>query len=93
MLDTAIEQETSTIMFFDNTNSGTDWRIRQLEKKIDLILQHLGIEYEEAPFQERLKYLISANQKVAAITELQQQTGMGLKEAKNTIEATEKEIN
>ena len=38
MLDTAIEQETSIIMFFDNNISGTDWRIRQLEKKIDLIL-------------------------------------------------------
>jgi ribosomal protein L7/L12 len=93
MLDTTIEQKASTIMFFDNTNSGIDWRIKQLEKKIDLILQHLGIEYEEDSFQERLKYLISVNQKIAAIKELRQQTGMGLKEAKNTIEAMEKEMH
>lgn len=92
MLDTAIEQETSIIMFFDNTSSGTDWRIRQLEKKIDLILQHLGIEYEEDTFEARLKYLISLNQKIAAIKELRQKTGMGLREAKDAIETIEKEM-
>jgi ribosomal protein L7/L12 len=79
-------------MFFDNTSSASDWRIKRLEKKIDLIFQHLGIEPEADSLEERLKYLISLNQKIAAIKEFRQQTGAGLKEAKEAIEVMEKEM-
>ncbi|HEY9653451.1 MAG TPA: ribosomal protein L7/L12 [Coleofasciculaceae cyanobacterium] len=93
MLNTTIEQESCNMSFFNTTDSSMmDWRIKRLEHKIDLILQHLGIEYEEDALQARLKYLISVNQKIAAIKELREQTGMGLREAKNTIEAMELEL-
>ena len=66
-------------------------RIRRLESKIDLILQHLGLKYEDPAIHglsEEVKALADdPSNKIRAIKLHRQQTGAGLKEAKDAVEA------
>lgn len=62
-------------------------RLRRIERKLDLILTHLGIPYEEdnalpAPIRE----LADGGDKIGAIRLLREQTGVGLAEAKRVID-------
>lgn len=66
-------------------------RLRRLEGKLDLILQHLGLEYED-PATRGLSDAVKAladdpAKKIAAIKLHRDQTGLGLKEAKDAVEA------
>ncbi len=64
-------------------------RIARLERKIDLILEHLGIaDQDDVPgvMSPRVRQLAAGN-KIGAIKVLQEETNMGLKEAKDAVDA------
>jgi hypothetical protein len=67
------------------------YRLRRLEQKVDLILKQLGIEYRDSfadLLSERVRALADDPvQKIAAIKLHRQETGCGLREAKELIEA------
>src|SRR5439155_17715856 len=67
-------------------------RLRRVEAKLDLILKHLGLEYTgpetSAGLSEEVKALADdPHKKIAAIKLHREQTGLGLKEAKDAVEA------
>ena len=55
-----------------------------MDKKLDQIMDYLGIE--DVNINEELKELIADNKKIPAIKRLRQETGMGLKEAKEYVD-------
>jgi ribosomal protein L7/L12 len=58
-----------------------------LDRKLDLLLKHLGIECP-SPFSDRVRQLAAdPSKKISAIKALREETGMGLKEAKDAIES------
>lgn len=60
-------------------------RNARLERKADLILDHLGIRQEE-PGMERVTALLRENKKIQAIKEYREITDADLKEAKEAVE-------
>ncbi|EFL22211.1 conserved hypothetical protein [Streptomyces himastatinicus ATCC 53653] len=60
-------------------------RNARLERKADLILDHLGIRQEE-PGMERVTALLRENKKIQAIKEYREITDADLKEAKVAVE-------
>ncbi len=72
-------------------------RIARLEAKIDAILRHLGIEAEQvasppSPEQQELLELLRQGHKLHAIKRYRELYGVGLKEAKDAIEALAREM-
>ncbi|GEM_PF-1801824 len=66
-------------------------RLHRLEAKIDQILKHLVLEYEESAIAEELSEEVQGladdnASKIEAIKLHREQTGLGLKEAKDEIE-------
>jgi Ribosomal protein L7/L12 C-terminal domain len=66
-------------------------RLRRLEAKADLILRHLGLEYQDPATPGRLSEEVKAladdpARKIEAIKLHSEQTGLGLKEAKDAVE-------
>ncbi len=62
-------------------------RLRRVEKKLDAILQHLGVvEPELYDLSSQVKLYADSNQKMAAIKQHRDDTGAGLAEAKSVIE-------
>jgi ribosomal protein L7/L12 len=57
-----------------------------LERKVDLILKHLGIDPNQG-VDEKIMELMRAGQKIEAIKLYRKQTGVGLKEAKDYVES------
>ena len=64
-------------------NSGR--RQRRIERKVDLILKHLGIDPDQG-VNPQVMELVKAGQKIRAIKVYREQTGAGLKEAKEFVE-------
>jgi hypothetical protein len=63
-------------------------RLRRVEEKLDLILKHLGITFvDESGLPAEARTLADMGQKIAAIKVLRDATGMGLREAKDAVEA------
>jgi len=66
-------------------------RLRRLEAKVDAMLNHLGVTYQDpitAGLSAEVKELADdPNKKIQAIKLQREQTGMGLKEAKDAVEA------
>jgi hypothetical protein len=67
-------------------------RLRRLEAKVDLILKHLGLEYQDPATTGELTEEVKAladdpAKKIAAIKLHREQTGLGLKEAKDAVES------
>ena len=66
-------------------------RIRRLEQKVDAIIEKLGIELPNSITNSGLsaeaRQLADAGQKIPAIKLHREQTGLGLKEAKDAVEA------
>jgi hypothetical protein len=67
-------------------------RLRRVEGKVDLILRHLGLEYTDPATPGGLSDEVKAladdpAKKIAAIRLHREQTGLGLKEAKDAVEA------
>lgn len=67
-------------------------KVARLERKIDFILQHLGLEYREqdepAPaYIGQIRSLLQRGNKIEAIKIYREATGVGLAEAKAAVEA------
>jgi ribosomal protein L7/L12 len=63
-------------------------RMERLERKVDLVMRHLGIE-EPRPDLAEVRALIDQGRKNEAIKVYRQFTGAGLKEARMAVEAVE----
>ena len=70
----------------------SDGRIPRLDRKLDAILAHLGVKFEDKPGEIIRPLLLSGN-KIAAIKEYRRITGVGLKEAKEAVDAMDLEMN
>ncbi|HVX14077.1 MAG TPA: ribosomal protein L7/L12 [Pirellulales bacterium] len=64
-------------------NAGSNSR---LERKIDLVLNHLGIDPNQG-VDEKIVELMKTGQKIEAIKLYREKTGCGLKEAKDYVES------
>lgn len=60
-------------------------RLASTERKLDLIMEQLGVSEAEADMPEVLAFL-SKGQKIQAIKAYRTRTGAGLKEAKEAVE-------
>ncbi len=67
-------------------------RLERVEQKLDLLLQNAGIaspgEDEDAAIAE-VRALLRAGRKIEAIKRYREVTGVGLKDAKDAVEAME----
>ena len=61
-------------------------RLSRLEHKLDLVLEHLGIEDDGPDELAEVRELIRANKLINAIKAYRQVTGAPLKEAKEAVE-------
>lgn len=74
-------------MWIDSrTLSRLTTQVAAMNRKLDLILANLGIEYAE-PVHAVVAEHIAAGNKIAAIKAYREQTGVGLAEAKREVEA------
>ncbi len=66
-------------------------RLIRLERKLDLILRHLNIEIPDpmmfAGLSTKVRELADQNRKIEAIKVHMDETGLGLKDAKEVVEA------
>ena len=65
---------------------GPDRDVIRLERKVDLILEHLGLDLNQG-LHEKIIELLKADKKIEAIKLYREQTGVGLKEAKDYVES------
>jgi ribosomal protein L7/L12 len=63
-----------------------------MEAKLDLLLNHAGLSLPVDPLTIEVKNLLRNRQQIAAIKLVRETTGMGLKEAKDWVEALETEV-
>jgi ribosomal protein L7/L12 len=69
--------------------------VSALEKKVDMIMNHLNLKYNDrgsASFEYEVRDLIRRGDKIEAIKRYREQTGVGLKEAKDAIENMERGV-
>ena len=59
-------------------------RLLRIEKKLDLILDHLGLEFQ--PFNDEVRQAADSGNKILAIKLYREQTGLGLAQAKKDVE-------
>ncbi len=71
------------VSFHTSQLSDTALRLKRVERRVDLILNHLGLD----PLQDMDQRVMKAGRKIAAIQEYRVQTGAGLKEAKDYVES------
>jgi ribosomal protein L7/L12 len=74
------------------SRSNESARLRRVEAKLDAILEHLGLQYIEPATAEGLSKRVKAladdpARKIAAIKLHREETGLGLSEAKDAVEA------
>ncbi|CCQ93868.1 conserved hypothetical protein [[Clostridium] ultunense Esp] len=77
------------IVLLVTSSDPSNQKIKYMDKKLDKIMDYLGIE--DLNIDEELKELIADNKKIPAIKRLRQETGMGLKEAKEYVDNLEDE--
>ena len=65
--------------------SRPDPRLARVERKLDLILEHLGLR-EEDPRLDEVAALVRDGRKIQAIKVYREATGAGLKEAKDAVD-------
>lgn len=63
----------------------TDRRMARVERKLDLVLDHLGL-HQADPDLERVAALLRDGKNIQAIKVYREITGAGLKEAKEAVE-------
>ncbi len=68
-----------------NRMNGIESRLARLERKLDAILEHLGINYQEK-LSPRVRESLQKGDKIGAIKAYREETGAGLAEAKATVE-------
>lgn len=65
-------------------------RIAKMERQIAFLLEHLGLEYEDDPTDDvspAVLELVRMGKKIQAIKLFREETGFGLKEAKDFIDS------
>jgi hypothetical protein len=62
------------------------YRLGVIERKLDLVLKALGVEYRD-DLADQLAKLVAEGRKIEAIKIYRERTGVGLKEAKDAVEA------
>lgn len=69
-----------------------EFKVAELERKLELVMRHVGVQYQEtgasAALNEAAAYLRQGN-KLEAMKVYQQRMGVGLKDAKDAIDALE----
>ncbi|ANY09746.1 hypothetical protein [Pseudonocardia sp. HH130630-07] len=65
--------------------AGQQARLARVERKLDGLLDHLGIAYEQ-PELGRVEQLLGEGKTVAAVKAYRDATGAGLKEAKDEVD-------
>ncbi|MFH9863036.1 hypothetical protein [Streptomyces sp. NPDC017202] len=75
----------TTIVTVESRASRLDKRIRGLERKLDVLLDHWGLEAGDAALAEVVA-LARAGNDVAAIRKYREVTGAGLLEAKQAVD-------
>ncbi|POX51245.1 ribosomal protein L7/L12 [Streptomyces sp. Ru72] len=63
----------------------TDRRMARVERKLDLVLDHLGL-HQADPDLERVAALLRDGRRIQAVKVYREITGAGLKEAKEAVE-------
>lgn len=61
-------------------------RLDRLEDKVDLLLNHAGLEEPPVPRKDEVVSLVRAGKKIEAIKVYREATGAGLAEAKRAVE-------
>jgi ribosomal protein L7/L12 len=67
-------------------------QLRAIERRIQLIMDHLGASEPAQPMPEVMRHL-EAGRKLPAIKAYREVTGVSLKEAKEAVEALEAQLN
>ena len=73
------------VVWWTSWSADAGRRLGRLERKVDLILSHLAIDPNQG-VDEKVMELMKAGKKIQAIKLYRQQTGCGLKEAKDYVE-------
>ena len=71
-------------------------KVADLERKLNFVLDQLHLQYSEAPLDPGLAEAanwLRQGKKMDAIKAYQKVTGLGLKEAKEAVEALEQKLN
>ena len=69
-----------------------EMRVAQLERQVAFLLDHLALEYREEPdggVSPEIIELVRRGRKIQAIKLFRQETGVGLREAKEFVESLE----
>ena len=69
----------------ENRMSRADRRAARTERKLDLILGHLGLT-EQEPWSDEVNTLVRDGKKIQAIKVYREATGAGLREAKEAVD-------
>jgi len=69
----------------ENRISRADRRVARVERKLDLIIDHLGLR-DDDPRMAKVVTLLREDKKIQAIKEYREITGAGLVEAKEAVE-------
>ena len=72
-------------LFTSSSNAALEVRLARVERKLDLLLQNLGIEVP-ADGMDHIRELAAGGRKIDAIKLYRQATGAGLAEAKAAVE-------
>ncbi|MFE6620722.1 ribosomal protein L7/L12 [Streptomyces sp. NPDC008086] len=73
------------IMTIQSRISQADQRVARVERKLDLVLDHLGLDGADPRMGEVLS-LVRTDKKIQAIKVYREITGAGLKEAKEAVD-------
>lgn len=73
------------IMTVQNQLSRADRRAARVERKLDLVLDHLGL-HEDVPGLDEIRALLREGKKIQAIKLYRANTGVDLVEAKQAVE-------
>lgn len=73
------------IVTIQNHLSRTDRRAARMERKLDLVLDHLGL-HDEVPGLDEVRTLVRQGKQVQAIKRYREHTGAGLLEAKQAVD-------
>jgi ribosomal protein L7/L12 len=68
-------------------------RLKRIEEKLDMLLGHLGLEYHDPArrgLSDAVRGHLDAGRKIEAIKLLREETGVGLREAKDAVDNYER---
>lgn len=73
------------VMTIQSRISQADRRVARVERKLDLVIDHLGLNGQD-PRMDEVVALVRNDRKIQAIKVYREITGEGLKEAKDAVE-------